>query len=158
MKTLILYATKFGSVAECAETLAGKIPGEKTILDAGRFTPPLPDGFDRIIIGCSVHAGKIQRSIIKYVEKNLPILEKKELAVFMCSLDSGEKGLEILKAALPETFMRSLKASGFFGGTVTFSKMNFIYRGMMKKITGRQEDYSTVDPEKIDAFAREVTA
>ena len=158
MKTLILYATKFGSVAECAEILAGKIPGEKTIMDAGRFTPPIPDGFDRIIIGCSVHAGKIQRSIIKYIERNLPILEKKELAIFMCSLDSAEKGQEILKAALPESFMRSLKASGFFGGTVTFSKMNFIYRAVMKKITGRDDDFSTVDPEKITLFSGEVTS
>lgn len=62
MKTLILYATKYGSTKKCACLLAEKLPGQTEMKQIHEPVDPMQ--FDQIIIGSPVRMGQVDKKIL----------------------------------------------------------------------------------------------
>jgi len=155
MKNLIIYATKTGYVTECVEKLSGMLKGEvDTINLAGRPPAVDPGRYDRIMIGGSIHAGKIQKVVKKFCAAHSPLLATKQLGLFFACLTPPEKAGQYFDDNFPPSLVVQAKAKGFLGGAVYYERLSPIERFIMKKISGTPENFSRPNDAGIEEFAR----
>ena len=81
MKTLILYASKYGATGEIAQRIAEKIP-EATICHINQDEIPPLSPFDCIIIGSPLYAGMIRKEVKDFIVQNTSALSQKKLGLF----------------------------------------------------------------------------
>lgn len=152
----IIYITKHGTT----EAVAMKIfkhfnSQEDQLIDLRLNKNPDISQYDKIILGGSIHAGMIQRRMKSFCESNLESLLKKEIALFLCCMEEGEKATEQFNNAFPELLrMHSIK-NEIIGGEFLFDKMNFLEKAIVKKIAGIKENISKIDEQKIKELAGE---
>lgn len=116
---------------------------------------PSIDTYDRVIIGGSIHAGKIQRAVKYLCKKNQKNLLKKQLGLFICCMDQ-EKALEQYRNAYPELLRNHASAAGLFGGEFNFERMNFVQKAIIKKISGLEASVDKLDEAAIGKFINQL--
>jgi len=151
-KILIVYASRHGTTEKAVAIIRESL-GQAEVCDLKKGKCPALENFDRIIIGGSIHAGRIQKEIKHFCRKNMPILLKKEIALFICCMYDGQKAEEQFNQAFPEGLRKAARVKGIFGGELLFEKMNFLERTIIKKFIGVKESVSRFNPEEIRAFA-----
>lgn len=153
MNTLIVYASNHGTTAKVTERISRLIGYNRCkTVNIREMTPPRLDQFDSVIIGGSIHYGKIQKVIRKYCETNQEELLTKKLGLFICYMEKAQEMEEYLNS-FPASLIQHAHAEGFFGGECKFEKMNFIERFIVKKHLGVQESVSRIDSQSINHFA-----
>lgn len=163
MRTLIVFASKTGTSAECASQLAQKLDGEVSLCQLGKDRLPSIDNFDRIVVGGSIRIGKIHRQVTSFINQNKDILLTKPLGLFICCMADGETAEQQLGNAYPAELLEHAKAKGLFGGCYKFSRMGWLNRKMIQMIekqqTGQEisthEDIDKTKPDAIEKFALE---
>jgi menaquinone-dependent protoporphyrinogen oxidase len=153
MKTLILYATRHGCAEKCAAKLGAALHGEvKTahLKDAGAID--LSD-YETVVIGGSIHAGKIQKVVKSFCAKNLEALKNKRLGLFLCCMEEGPKAEEQFAGAFPEVLIGAATAKGLFGGEFDFDRMNWLEKAIIKKISKIEASVSKIKEQAILDFA-----
>ncbi len=159
MKTLLAYASKHGTTRKAAEKLAGELKGEVKIINlqerASRNVRI--EDYERVIVGGSIHIGKIQKSVREFCQGNLDkLLQVKQLGLFICCAEEEEKAREQLKNAFPAELLEKAAARGFFGHEFNLDKMSFISRAMIKKVAGVEKSESKIKDDNIKKFAEEL--
>ncbi len=154
-KILIVYASRHGTTEKAARTLQEELPEAVTCNLKKEGCPDL-ENFDRIIIGGSIHAGRIQKEIRNFCQRNLVLLLTKEIALFICCMYDGQKAEEQFNRAFPEELRQAARARAIFGGELSFEKMNSLERFVIKKFIGVKESVSRFRPEEIVEFARKL--
>ena len=151
MKTLILYATKYGAAEEIAQRIAKRINGA-AIHNLKKTPIPDPVAFDCIIIGSSVYAGMIRKEAKQFLSQNVNVLREKKLGLFISAMgESGEK--ENFEKNFPSDILQAAKAANVLGGTFNPQKANFIERLIMKIVTKQSRLISNISDDKIEKFA-----
>ncbi len=158
MKTLIIYASQHGCAQKCAEQIQKEIDGSFEVVNFKKSDRMNLAEFDTVIIGGSIHAGKIQKKVRKFCQTNLAKLKKKNLGLFICCMEEGEKAEQQFRDAFPEELIHSAKATGIFGGEFNFEKMNFFEKTIVKKVAGVEESVSKISEERVDQFIRQMNA
>ena len=69
MSALVVYRSQHGCAEKCAVELAGKLKDEVTLVDLKREAGVDIGGFDIVLVGGSIHAGRVQKAVIKKVAK-----------------------------------------------------------------------------------------
>lgn len=157
MKTVILYATKYGSVRKAAELLREKLNGQTILADVAKEPVPSLDEYDTVILGGSVYMGRIQKKLSAYIQNNLDILLKKRIGVFLCAGATESKQQEKeLKAVFPSGLYDHALARGVLGYSYDFDKMRFFDRFIVSKILGNTKSVSEFHDEKITQFAQKM--
>lgn len=157
MKTLIIYSTKTGTVEECVTELMDKLKGDITEVKIQRKAPKLDlSPYKQIIIGASIHAGKIQGAIKDFCQNYLDELKEKKLGLFLCCLTPPDEAKKYFKENFPLECVNNAQALGLFGAAVYFEKMNFIERFILKKITKKNKSYSLLNKNNIQEFAKQM--
>ena len=85
----IPYATSEGQTAKIAEVIADVIRGhggEVEAVDIRDVPDPIPDGYDGVIVGASIHMGHHDKHVRDYVRKHRETLEGVPSAFFSVSL------------------------------------------------------------------------
>ncbi|MCK9559341.1 MAG: flavodoxin domain-containing protein [Candidatus Marinimicrobia bacterium] len=154
MKTLIVYATQHGCTEKCAENLARQLAGEVRIVDLKKVKKPALDQFEIVIIGGSIHAGRIQKKVRKFCIDNRVRLMSKRLGLFLCCMEEGEKALEQFDQVFPDDLRAHAVARGLFGGAFDFSRMNWIEKAIIKKISKIEDSVSKIKEDEITRFAK----
>ena len=91
MTTAVIYSSKTGNTRKVAEYIAQKIGAEAiNVKGCGDIS-----GYDRIILGCGVYAGKPAKVMTKFVEANKDRLSNASL--FVTCLYNDEKGAKQLE-------------------------------------------------------------
>ncbi len=162
MRTLIAYATSHGTARNCAEHLLELLDGDTTLVQLGvQKVPPLDD-FDQIIVGGSIHIGRIQKPVRKFLVDRYDELVTKRLGLFICCLAEDKEADDELATAFPEPLRERAIITSAFGGCFLPARVNFIQRKAMEMIIRRMpdnEDYSPgddvdhLDMEAIKVFA-----
>ena len=156
MHTLILYMSKHGTTEKTVTLLAEKLKDSSIkIVNLQKDGPPNINDFDNVIIGGSIHAGTMQSKLRKYVENNLPDLLSKKTGLFMCCMERNEKQEEQFNNAYPMQLRETASCKAYFGGEFKFSRMNFIEKAIIKKISGIDHDFSDIDIDAISEFAND---
>ncbi len=156
MKILIAYESKHGCTASCALKLKEKLGGTADLLDLKKASAPPAQDYDLVALGGSIHAGKIQRRVKKFVEAHTAWMTQRKFGLFLCCLDEGEGADKEFKEAFPEDLRNRAAALGLFGGAVSFEKMNFLEKAIMKKIAKTDKSFSKIREDNIDAFAKQL--
>jgi menaquinone-dependent protoporphyrinogen oxidase len=150
MKTLILYATKYGASAEIARRISTKFPNATVCNLKTDKIPPLND-FDCVIIGGSIYAGMLRKEAKKFVSENATVLGDKRLGLFLSGLSQNEES-KAFTENFPQGILQSAKATSFLGGIFDPTKAKGVDKFIFKAVT-KQSDYTnTISDERIDMF------
>jgi menaquinone-dependent protoporphyrinogen oxidase len=155
MKNLIIYASKYGTTAECAKTLAGLLKGETIVQDIAGQDQADPSSFDCIIIGSSVYMGQVNKKIKNFCEQHKSELLKKELVIFICSGIPENFGA-VIEANFSAEIRNHAVDLAYFGGQLDLSKMNFMDKtiaGLMAKQKGEAQPIVKIDAAAIRELA-----
>lgn len=158
MATLVIYATKHGCAGKCAVDVSERLSG---IVDLCNLkTDKLPEllKYDRFVIGGSIYMGQIQREVRKFCLKNLDLLRKKKVGLFICCMQDRLEAEAQLRRAFPEQLYDIAAAKECFGGELIFSKMNFIERCIVKKVANVHADVSNISENTIAGFVQRMNA
>jgi len=156
MKTLIIYATKYGSVKTCAEKIKEKLNTDVVLVDLKNNKDPDVAEYHTVIIGGSIHAGRIQGQIKRFCSAQEKILLEKKVGLFICCMYEGNEAQKQFEEAFPERLREHAAARGILGGILDFDRMKFVERTVVKKVSGVKESQFRLSEEKIDAFVREL--
>ena len=151
-----MYATRHGCTEKCALELKNGFKKETEILNLKKVRNINLDNYDNIIIGGSIHIGKIQKKVKQFCLKNLDLLKTKRIGLFICCMAEGEEADSEFKRAFPEELIQHATATGIFGGEFNFEKMNFIERAMIKKIAKVDKSVFKVNKESITKFIQQI--
>ena len=110
MKTLILYGSRKGCTRKCA-AMVKQQAGGGDVVDVQKAHAIDLRGYDRVVLGSSVWAGKVHPKARQFVEKNLPTLLTRRLALFICS---GDEGADYLRENYPLRAGGSRRGEGSF--------------------------------------------
>ena len=157
MKILVAYATKAGSTAEVAAEIGRVIESkggcQVDVRPVGKLNGV--DGYDAVVIGSAIRAGKWLPEATKFVEKHRDALGRVPVALFTVCLtmkDDTEENRRTVAAYLdPVREVVQPVEMGLFAGVMDYSKLPFILRLMMKAMKSPQGDFR--DWEAIRAWA-----
>jgi menaquinone-dependent protoporphyrinogen oxidase len=157
MSTIIIYASSHGAAEESAAFLKERLDDvELSNIKENMQIDIAP--FDTVVVGGSIHAGQIQRSIRRFVTQNQDALLQKRLGLYLCCMYEGERAIRQLETAYPEVLRRHASAVGLFGGRFDFDKMNVIERAIVKKVAGVTESVSKMNREAMVSFIEALTS
>lgn len=155
MKTVILYKTLHGCTAKCAGLLKDQLTGEVEIVELENAKKVDLNNFDAVIIGGSIHAGRIQKKVKQFCTDHADFLKGKKLGLYICCMEEGEKAVAQFDQAFAEDLRNHAAATGFFGGEFNFERMNFIQKALIKKIAHVEKSISKIRQESITEFAEQ---
>lgn len=153
--TLIVYASRHGTTAGYAKKLLQLLNGKVDLCFLNERENSLPNlsVYDTIVIGGSIHYGKINRSVTKFIDDNFELLKNKRLGLYVTCHFEGEKAQEQLNNAYPKELLDKALVSGYFDGELLFPKMNFWEKIVAKMVLSSDEIRPRVSKEKITSFA-----
>ena len=157
MKILVAYATKAGSTAEVAAEIGRVIESkggcQVDVRPVGKLNGV--DGYDAVVIGSAIRAGKWLPEATKFVEKHRDTLGRVPVALFTVCLtlseDTEENRRTVAAYLDPVCEIVQPVEVGLFAGVMDYSKLPFILRLMMKAMKSPQGDFR--DWEAIRAWA-----
>jgi len=167
-KILIPYGTSEGQTARIADYISDVLQAhghQADTLDLKHADHDLPDGYDAVIVGASVHAGKHEGYVADFVRRNLPALQNLPAALFSVSLSAHgdpEDAEKYVAEFEDSTGWRPDKVA-MFGGALLYTQYGFLKRTMMKKIVSSQgspdadtgRDYIYTEWDGVRRFAEE---
>jgi menaquinone-dependent protoporphyrinogen oxidase len=156
MKTLITYCTTHGCTEKAALELKTFLGNNVELINLKEKSNPDLKKFTRVIIGGSIHAGQIQKKVKDFCNKNLTELQTKELGLFICCMEEGEKAKTQLTEAFPKVLRQNAKAIAYFGGEFDFKKMNYFQKLIVKKVAKINSSTSKVDHDSIRNFSKKM--
>ena len=123
---------------------------------------------DGIVIGGSIHAGRHNKKLIRFVADHRDLISVKPNAFFLVCLtanyDTPEKKSEV-EGYLREFETRTGLTPGVshaFAGAILYTKYNFVIRAIMKSIakkeggdTDTSRDHIYTDWQAVETFARD---
>ena len=144
VKTLIVYATRYGATTKTSEEIAKVLREEgfeAKVVNAKEEKIKDISEYDLVIVGSGMQMGKWTGEAEDFLKKFHMEFAEKKLALFVSTMKtvSEREGktddlVESRKVALEDKVaMYNLQpiALGFFGGVLDFNKMNFIMRRAM---------------------------
>jgi len=157
MKTLILYATKYGAAKEIAKRIAEKFDNV-VVHDLKQDDIPALSGFDTVIIGSSLYAGMIRKEAKAFLSKNAGVLREKKIGLFLSGMDIDEdKGKTYFETNFSPELLQSAKAKTLPGGIYDPQKAGFMERFIFKLAAKKSEYSDIINDEEIARFAKEMT-
>ena len=157
MNILIVFATKYGCTEKCVNKLKDKLTGEIDTVNLKNSSQINVSNYETVIIGGSIHAGKIQKKVKKFCQNYLSILIDKRIGLFICCMEEGEKAINQFNEAFPDELIQHASATGIFGGEFNFEKMNFVERYIVKKIAKIDKSISKISEENINKFINQIS-
>jgi len=154
MRSLIVYASSHGTTEKAVRILCSYLSDGVDVWCVNNRGPfPNIAQYDLVMIGGSIHAGLIQRSITRFMEKNYKLLLHKKVALFLCCLLEGDQARFQFERVFPHRLRDQSIANGLFGGELIYSQMSFLKRMMVSNIMGVKSDVLHIDLNAIYIFA-----
>ena len=171
-RLLIIYASRHGQVAKIARRIGEAVAADGIIFDsvpiehADRF--PL-EYYDFLIVGGSVHFGRHQRELEKFIERKLPAISSKATALVSVSgAATTPAGKEEAENYVHQLVRRTGWAPEIFvtiGGAEPYTRYGFFTRILMWSIAKKHgrivdvhRDYEFTDWGAVERFAHEFIA
>lgn len=158
MKTIILYATKYGASREIARRIAEKLP-DTSLCDLKRDTVPPLSQYGCVIIGGSLYAGMLRKEAKNFAAQHASELSGKKLGLFLSGMDGREESLAAYFGNnFPQEVLQNAKTKAFLGGIYDPSKVGFLSRIIFKAAAKQSEYKSNLFEDKIVEFAEALKA
>lgn len=153
MKTLIVYAGKYGTTARIAGIIAQALAGQVQAHNLAEGPPPAPEDFERIVIGSSVYIGRIRKQAKAFCVQNKAVLLQKQLALFLCS-GMPQNSEQYYKDNFDEALLQHASPKASFSGEFLVEKMGFLDKKMIAAVAkGSGMEAPQLDEQAVRAFA-----
>ncbi|NNE72531.1 MAG: protoporphyrinogen oxidase [Acidimicrobiales bacterium] len=169
---LLAYHSGEGQTAKIAERI------EATLVAAGASVTrvvaeqaPAPAGFDGVIAGDSIHAGRHSKELSGYVEAHAGALNRLPVGLFQVSLTSANPDEEhsAIATGMVKDFLEATELDpdivGLFAGALAYTRYGFFKRNLLKRITAKEGgdtdtsvDHEYTDWDAVEHFATDVLA
>lgn len=152
-RVLIAYGTTEGQTAKIAEVIADvmhDLGHDAQAVDITSLDDTVPDGYDALIIGASIHMGKHDKHVVEFVHRNHDTLERLPSAFFSVSLAAhgdSQEAQGYVEGFAEETGWHPDKIA-LFGGALLYTHYGFIKRHMMKKIARDKPGHLGLDTSR----------
>lgn len=154
MRTAIIFISRHGTTFSVAKIIAQKLKENNIDLINLREEKKVDlSAYQRIILGGSIHMGQVHKKTKSFILKHRTELLNKELGLFLCCMETGEKGKEQYDMAFPEELQLHAKSNAMMGYEYLLEEMGFLEKMMIKKITGKDKSYSMINHNAITEFA-----
>jgi menaquinone-dependent protoporphyrinogen oxidase len=167
-RVLVLYGTTEGHTAKVAGAIAETLRGqaiEVDVVEAGTADPRAED-YAGVIVAASVHGGRYQRSVQRWVQKNREMLIGKPSAFVSVCLAVLQWQPEV-RREVNAILERFLMATGWrptctksVAGALAYTKYGWLKRWIMRRIaekaggdTDTSRDYEYTDWQDLRDFA-----
>lgn len=158
MKTLILYASKYGCTEKAAFLLKARL-GEADVINLKDTKVPALAAYDNVILGGSIYYGKIRKEMAVFTSKFEQELSGKRLGLFICAGMTGEKAEQELQQAYPEALYKKALAKGILGDEIYPEKISAIDKWILRMVKGKGDNGGAgLSMERLERFARTMTA
>jgi menaquinone-dependent protoporphyrinogen oxidase len=140
MKTIIIYATKYGFTKECVGELKSQLNGDVLAVDILKDSISSLDAFDQIIIGGSIYMGQINKKLRTFCESNMESIMAKPFGLFLCC-GLAENFEQSMANAFQSKLIEKAASKECFGGQLRTEIMkgpDRLITNMMKKATANQ--------------------
>ena len=155
MKTLIIYASKYGATKKSAECIANLI-ADATLCNIGIDNVPALLDYDCIVIGSPVAAGNINGKIKKFMATNAEELKIKKLGLYLSGFNPSGAEDYITVKNYPQVIVDAAKARAVFGGIYDPDNSSFVVKKLLHAITKFDSYTDTIDEEKISEFVKQL--
>ena len=155
-KVLVCYGTRHGSAGEIAENIGEILRNRGAIVEIVNLKKSKVkdlETFDLVVVGSGIQMGKWTKEPLKFIKKNLVILSRKKVALFMTAAkpescnQARRNYLDNIAADFPEIIPISM---GLFGGLIDRSKGNIMTKTIMQALTKSFAEEGEETPERID--------
>lgn len=171
-KILLVYGTTEGHTAQIAQRMAEAMRAAGHEVDAHDSKEMRKSTSERVyegvLVGGSIHRGEHQSSVLRFVRRNLDLLDRLPSAFFSVSLTAVELDDEARQEtqAMVDKFVRETgwqpRRVETIAGALVYSQYNVFMRQIMKLISKSQglptdtsHDYDYTDWDAVEKFARE---
>lgn len=147
-KILVAYGSKRGSTAEIAEKI-GEALRQKglqvDVLDAGTVNDLTP--YSKIILGSSVYIGLWHKNAVRFLKKNIEILEKLPVWLFICGPTGSGNPIEQMdgwfypKSLQPVIERIHPRAITCFSGKLVLKTLNPFEKWIINKVKAPEGDF-----------------
>lgn len=153
MKTLIAYCSRHGSAQKIAHLMSQELHHTSVrLLDLKMEKVPNDiHAYDQIVIGGSIHYGKIQDEVRTFCRLHEKALLQRKLGLYMCYIQE-EKAEHEFNDAFPNALRNHATALGYFGGELLLEKMDFIDSFVTRNIMHEKENVFKLDEAAFDSF------
>ncbi len=176
-KILVLYATKEGQTEKIARTLADHLAMagvNVTLLDVTDYGAKsiVLGSFDCLVFGASIHIGKIEKSMVKFINNNADIIATMPRSFFLVLMaaatrDAGRREKSL--ADVRRTFSQQVKVNfpeiEMIAGALKYSQYKWPVKWLMKRIAGKEggstdttRDHEYTDWAQVEAYAQKLAA
>jgi menaquinone-dependent protoporphyrinogen oxidase len=175
MTTLVVYGTGEGQTAKVAGRVVDhldELGHEAEVYDVDDLPTDLDvTAYDAVLVGASIHRGRQQKSVRRFVERHRDDLARRPSGFFQVSLSAAvddethhTEAMGYVDDLVESTGWHPDRVA-VFGGALRYSEYGFITRSLMKAIaknatgdTDTSRDYEYTDWEEVRAFAAEFAA
>lgn len=158
MKSIIIYATRYGSTAEAARRIKEKLGEDCMLINIMTDKVPALDSYETVVLGGSIYVGRVQKQLTAFLNSNLNQLLEKNIGLFLCAgAPKPEERAKELQGAFPSRLLEHAAAKDVLGYAFSFEKMRFLDRAVMKKIKGDSISTAEYFDQKIARFAELLT-
>lgn len=155
MKTAIVYSTTHGTTEKVATMISELAQSETELINLKKVKNVDLSAYDRVVIGGSIHAGKIQNNIQDFCKSHMQELTVKPLGLFMSCMDEEKSQLQF-DTAFPEELRKHAVTAKVTGGEFNFDRMNFMEKFLVKRIAGVKESVSKINKQKVEELVKEM--
>jgi len=157
-KVLILYASHHGTTEKVAQMLSDRLSQKSLSVDTINVRNAKKvdlNLYDTILLGGSIHAGTLQRTMRTFLNKNLISLMNKKIGLFLCCMHEEEAQKEF-DMAFPALIRHHAVSCKIVGGEFLMEQMNFLEKTIVKKITGINHSVSKLYTNRIEELVEEM--
>lgn len=154
MKTILIYATKYGCTFEVAKRVQEQLGEEVRLCNIQKESVPSLESFDTVVLGGSIYIGMMQKQLKEFAASHLDELLHKNVGLFICAGEANaENRTKELSANFPEALLGHAAAKDVLGCAFQFDKMKLLDRIIMKKIKGDDHSVTEYYDDRIALFA-----
>lgn len=148
MKTIVVYASQYGTTKKCAQMIAESLPGGADLHDLTERERVAINGYDTVIVGGSVRVGRLLKPAKLFCGENEAALLQKRLGLYLCcGLPKDAEGY--FSENISPALLQHAVAKGVFGGEFVTEKMGFF----AKKVVEAVSKSAGGPPPQIDVAA-----
>jgi Flavodoxin len=152
MKTLIVYAGKYGCTAQAAALVAEQLTDVR-LMDLDKERPDALDEYNTVIIGSAVYAGKIRKPVKDFCARWSDELIYKRLGLFLCCA-SAESAGKYYEENFHRFFLVHALERTVFGGELRQESMSFLEKKLIAAIGKKtRAEAPTLNPAEIQRFS-----
>ncbi len=157
MRTLIVYTTRHGTTESIAHYLADWLTGDVDLLNLNdRSTHCVLAPYETVIIGSSIHIGRIPARLSAFITRHLDDLLRKRVGLYLCCMNASSARTQF-EEVFPLELRRHAIACATVGGEFLIERMTIADRLIVRTVSGVKESISRIDYDTVNCFARSIS-